>query len=142
MYKEDFMQMVSLFVKHMYNCGHLKQNLLPILKASLEKIIISKLPNPKNIMKKPTTNENKLFLHLSYHPNNQNNNDLKELTNNLKNKFNTNGLEIKRKIIAYSRIPNIGNLCKKHRLKCFINTDLPWNKAIITKTKISGGIKF
>lgn len=61
----------------MYDFGHLKQNLLPILKASLEKVINSKLPNPKNTMKKPTINDNKLFLHLSYHPNNLNNNDLK-----------------------------------------------------------------
>ena len=122
-YEEDFMNMVSLFIKYMYDCGHLKQKLLPILKTSLEKGIISKLPNPKNTMKKPKTNDSNLFLHLPYHPNNQNNNDIKELTNTLINDLNTNGLEVERIIIAYSRAPNIGDTCKW--LKGFINTRLP-----------------
>ena len=124
-YEEDFLNMVSLFIKHMYDRGHLKQDFIPILKASLDKVILSKLPNPKNTMTKPKTNNNNLFLHLPYHPNNPNNNDLKELTKTLKKDFNTNGLDIERIIIAYSRAPNIGDLCKKHRLEGFINTGIP-----------------
>ena len=32
-YEEDFLNMVSLFIKHMNDLGHLKQNFIPILKS-------------------------------------------------------------------------------------------------------------
>ena len=63
-----------------------------------------------------------LIVHLPYHPNNPTQREMRVLTDGLKSDLKENGLEFDRIIIAYSKGPSVGDLCKKHRLEGYINT--------------------
>lgn len=124
--ENDFLQMISLLKQRLQARGHRHIDLVPIFMTALKKVFVSSLPNPRSTNNnKQTTNNNHIkpiFLHLPYHPNNPPKEELKSLTNEFKNDLNQLGLPLERIILAYSKAPCIGDLCKKHRLEGFIDT--------------------
>jgi hypothetical protein len=94
----------------------------------MKKVLVSLLPNPK--LEPSTTNNNDdapnkdLYIHLPHHPNNPSADELRTIANNLKKEITTQtNLDIERIIIAYSKAPNIGDMCKRHQMECYINTN-------------------
>ena len=86
------------------------------------------MPNPipsENKKKQKTTNSNNnntIILHLPHHQNNPTKQELHHLIDIFKKDLNNNGLPIERIIIAHSKAPNIGDICKKHCLEGYIDT--------------------
>lgn len=127
--EEDFVNMVTLLKQRMENRGHHHHNLLPLFHQALQKVATSSLPNPRPTTNQKLQNSNNnnndmLFLHLPYHPNNPTRPELRELLSQFKNDLSSFGLPLQRIIIAYSKAPNIGDICKRHRLEGFIDTHL------------------
>ena len=126
-FQKDFLQMIQLLLNRLEDRGHLHRALAPLFTEALEKVVNSKLPDPhpgtnnKKQKLKATSNDS-LFLHLPYHPNNPTKPELRHIIKDFKNDLDKYGLPLERIIIAYSKAPNIGDLCKKHRLKGFICT--------------------
>ena len=125
--EEDFVNMVTLLKQRMENRGHHHHNLLPLFHQALQKVANSSLPNPRPTINQKLQNSNNnkndmLFLHLPYHPNNPTRPEIQELLSQFKNDLSSFGLPLQRIIIAYSKAPNIGDICKRHRLEGFIDT--------------------
>jgi hypothetical protein len=61
---------------------------------------------------------------LPHHPNNPSTQELRTIANNLKEAItSSSNLELDRIIIAYSKAPNIGDLCKRHQMEDHIDTN-------------------
>ena len=126
--EEDFVNMVTLLKQRMENRGHHHRNLLPLFHQALQKVASSSLPNPRPTINQKLQNSNNsnndmLFLHLPYHPNNPTRPELQEILSQFKNDLSSFGLPLQWIIIAYSKAPNIGDICKQHKLEGFINTN-------------------
>ena len=109
--------------------GHTEDDLAPIFISSMEKVQHSSLPDPRIKLHKNTptlpitaSNENNLFLHYQYNPNNPSNQEIKALALNFQSELDKLGFKVDRIIKSYSRPPNIGDICKKHRLEESIDT--------------------
>jgi hypothetical protein len=123
----DFITFTELLFLRMIDRGHQHCRLIPIFQKAVKKVITSKLPNPT--LQPSTTNDNDettnndIYIHLPHHPNNPTTNELRTITNNLKKVItSSSNLELNRIIIAYSKAPNIGDLCKRHQLEDYIDT--------------------
>ena len=123
----DFITFTELLFLRMIDRGHLHCRLIPIFQKALKKVIKSELPNPT--LKPPTdddndTTTNDLYIHLPHHPNNPSTQELRTIANNLKEAITSSStLELDRIIIAYSKAPNIGDLCKRHQMEDHIDTN-------------------
>jgi hypothetical protein len=127
-FENDFILIVELLFLRMIDRGHQRHRLLPAFRKAMKKVLVSLLPNPK--LEPSTTNNNDdapnkdLYIHLPHHPNNPSADELRTIANNLKKEITTQtNLDIERIIIAYSKAPNIGDMCKRHQMECYINTN-------------------
>jgi hypothetical protein len=123
----DFITFTELLFVRMIDRGHQHCRLVPIFQTAIKKVITSELPNPT--LKPPLTddddddNNNDLYIHLPHHPSNPTTQELRSIANNLKETIkSSSNLELDRIIIAYSKAPNIGNLCKRHQMEDYIDT--------------------
>jgi hypothetical protein len=84
----------------------------------------STLPNPRPGQKKENkvSNNNNLFIHLPYHPQQPSRSDIRDHATALMSTLKEEKDCFERIILAFSRAPNIGDLCKKHRLEATIDT--------------------
>jgi hypothetical protein len=123
-YEEDFINMIELLFERMLERGHLHKIISLVFVNAIKKVETSSLPNPKpgTSTTPKAEDRNLLFIHLPHHPNNPMKHDLQKLTTDLKNEPETSGLKLERIIIAFSKAPNIGDICKKHQLEGFIDT--------------------
>ena len=123
-YEEDFICMIELLFSRMLERGHIHKTLIQVFTNAIKKVETSVLPNPKPGTTKTQETEDRslLFIHLPHHPNNPMKHELRILTTDLQNELKTAGLKLERIIIAFSKAPNIGDICKKHRLEGFIDT--------------------
>jgi len=122
--ERDFLHVVEALLQRMLERGHILNNINKIFINAVNKVKTSSMPNPRpgTPTEQTETNRNLLFIHLPHHPNNPTKDDLKILTTNLQNEMKEHGLKLERVIIAHSKAPNIGDICKKHRLEGFIDT--------------------
>ena len=123
-HEEDFLLMIERLFSRMLERGHIHKILSQVFISAIKKVETSSLPNPKpgTSTTQKTEDRNLLFIHLPHHPNNPMKHELRTLTTDLKNELKTAGLKLERIIIAFSKAPNIGDICKKHRLEGFIDT--------------------
>jgi hypothetical protein len=124
----DFLTFVGLLFERMLDRGHQYSNLIPIFEKASKKVETSSMPNPKNEQREPDedndNNENNIYIHLPHHPNNPTTDELRTIANNLKQELSTqSNIKLDRIIIAYSKAPNIGDLCKRHRMEDHIDTN-------------------
>jgi hypothetical protein len=132
-FERDFLSMVELLFIRMIERGHQQQRLIPAFNKATKKVIKSRLPNPK-LQPPPTDDEdtpNKdIYIHLPHHPNNPTTEELRIIANNLKKEITTaTTLDVERIIIAYSKAPNIGDLCKRHQIEEYIDTSYKKTKS-------------
>jgi hypothetical protein len=125
-FESDFIIFVKLLFTRMIERGHQQHRLIPAFNKATQKVLKSQLPNPK--LHPPTNNDedtpNKdIYIHLPHHPNNPPTDELRTIANNLKKEITTSTeLDVERIIIAYSKAPNIGDLCKRHQIEDHIDT--------------------
>ena len=126
-FEDDFISIVELLFVRMIDRGHLRQRLIPAFKKAMKKVLSSQLPNPT--LQPPTTDDDDtpnrdLYIHLPHHPSNPSTDELRTIANNLKDEITKQTtLDVDRIIIAYSKAPNIGDMCKRHQMEYYINTD-------------------
>ena len=79
------------------------------------------MPNPSlsSSTKSKEIDRSLLIIHLPYHANNPTKAEMRTLTDNFKSALNETKSKIKipRILTSLSKAPNIGELCKKHRLE-------------------------
>jgi hypothetical protein len=123
-FEGDFLHVVQALLQRMLDRGHIHNKINKIFINAVNKVATSSMPNPRpgTSTKPEEINRNLLFMHLPHHPNNPTKSDLKELTTELQKQLKESGLKLERVIIAFSKAPNIGDICKKHRLEGFIDT--------------------
>jgi hypothetical protein len=124
----DFLTFVGLLFERMLDRGHQYSHLVPIFEKASKKVETSSMPNPKNEQQQQDenneSNENNIYIHLPHHPNNPTTDELRTIANSLKQELTTlSNLKLDRIIIAYSKAPNIGDLCKRHQMESFIDTN-------------------
>ena len=129
---EDIDKELSLFYKRLLNRGYTSNKLLPILEKGINNAItyLSLSPEQREAKKKAKTGrlDQRIFLHLPYHPQNPSSNFIQKLWRD--HIFSPSGQEeltsltnwegqqvpIKRLIIAYHRNPNLANLNSYRKL--------------------------
>ena len=109
--------------------GHINYSIRKIFIKESVKAIKSKIPlvtkePPTYISNNHTLENNNIYIHISHHPNNLIHKELQSLTNILKEEIKEE-FESNQVIIAYSKAPNIGDICKKHQLEYYIDTHHP-----------------
>jgi len=126
-FEDDFITIVELLFLRMIDRGHQRHRLTPAFTKAMKKVITSQLPNPT--LQPPTNDDddtpNKdLYIHLPHHPNNPSTSELRTIANNLKEEITKQtNLDVERIMIAYSKAPNIGDMCKRHQMEYYINTN-------------------
>ena len=120
--------MVGLLLQRLEDRGHLHRVLAPLFDQALTKVVTLKLPDPRpgvnrKNQKLLATSNDTLFVHLPYHPNNPTKPELKNIINDFKKDIQHFGFPLERVIIAHSRAPSLGSLCKKHRLEGYVQTN-------------------
>ena len=126
-FSTDFLMIVGLLFERMLDRGHQSAILIPVFEQASKKVLTSSMPNPKNEPKtydeEDGNIENNIYIHLPHHPNNPPTSELRTIADNLKIEISKQSdLKLDRIIIAYSKAPNIGDLCKRHRLEESIDT--------------------
>lgn len=123
----DFISIVEFLFIRIIDRGHQQQQLLPAFKKAIKKVLTSQLPNPtlQPIPTNDTDTPNKnLYIHLPHHPNNPFTDKLRIIANNLKEEITKQtNLDVERIIIAYSKAPNIGDMCKRQQMEYYTNTN-------------------
>ena len=124
-YKEDFTKYCTLFYHRLLARGHTTISLRPLFMKASKAVESSTLPNPRpGTVKCPEINRNLLFIHLPFSPQHPPTRDIRELVNTFSTNLKTAGCNIERIILAFSKGPNIGDLCKKHKLEPEIITGI------------------
>ena len=112
----------------MINRGHIRHTLGETFNTESIKAQRSSLPivtlKPKDTLFRDTDHNKDLYIHLPHHPNNPTTLELRNLTNILKDAIKPE-IDINRVIIAFSKAPNIGDICKKQQLEYYIDTNTP-----------------
>ena len=126
-HRTDFESFTKKFFQRLIDQAHLKKDLEPLFNKALTKVKRLALPNPRPGLEDNNNNMDsyQVYIHLPYHPQNpsqeaQNSHRL-ELFDSLRR---CEPDLCTRIIVALSRAPNIGDLCKKNRLEKDINTSL------------------
>ncbi len=123
---QDINKELSLFYKCLLNCGYTSTKLLPLFKKGINKAIsnLSLSPEQREARMKAKVGwlDERIFLHLPYHPQNPSSGFIQSLWQNLiflppgqeelTKMTNHKGhhVPIKRLIVAYHRNPNLANL--------------------------------
>ena len=124
-YKEDFSKYCALFHDRLIARGHTLNSLHPLFMKAAKAVESSTLPNPRpGSIKRPDNNRNLLFIHLPFSPQHPPTRTIRKLTDKFSNDLDAAGCTLERIILAFSKGPNIGNLCKKHKLEPEIITGL------------------
>jgi hypothetical protein len=120
----DFEQYTKLFFSRLLARGHNLMHIEPLFRMAAAAVETSSLPNPRPGA--PATNETSmngvLFIHSPFHPQFPSRRDIKKHVTPLMKGAETAKKRFERIIIAFSRAPNIGDLCKKNRLEETLDT--------------------
>ena len=132
--QDDFNYYVKELIQHLLDRGHKHSSLAALFMDAGLKVSKSKMPNPSlsKSTKSKEIDRNLLILHLPYHPNNPTKTDLRTITENFRISLNKNPkIQIDRILTSYNKAPNIGEICKKHRLEPTINTNQPTTPTLL-----------
>ena len=117
----DYDFYVNELIQHLLERGHKHSSLAALFLDAGMKVVTSKMPNPSlsSSTKSKEINRSLLIIHLMYHANNPTKTEMRTLTDNFKSALNETKSKIKIDCIltSFSKAPNIGELCKKHRLE-------------------------
>lgn len=121
---QDFGRFTELFFERLTERAHKRCDLAPLFLKAAQEVENSTLPNPRPGQKKENkvSNNNNLFIHLPYHPQQPSRSDIRDHATALMSTLKEEKDCFERIILAFSRAPNIGDLCKKHRLEATIDT--------------------
>ena len=125
----DYNYYANFLFDNLLERGHIKFSLQRIFEKESAKAFKSSIPvvtrePPTYISNNNTPKNNNIYIHLPHHPNNPSHKELQAITNVLKEEI-KDEFDFERVIIAYSKAPNIGDICKKHQLEDYINTHHP-----------------
>ena len=126
-YMTDYTYFAHLLYDNMLVRGHTDSSLTPIFKKQSIKAQKSAMPivtrHPKPTPNNDSDAINKdLYIHIPHHPNNPTTDDLRNIANTLKEEISPH-FDFNRVMITYSKAPNIGDICKKHQLEDYIDTN-------------------
>ena len=124
---EDFGRFTELFFERLVARAHKKCDLAPLFIKAAKEVQSSSLPNPRpGVPTKSNSNDNKfLFIHLPYHPQQPSRKVIRDHANLLLEQLTDQSDCFERIVLAFSRAPNIGDLCKKNQLEPTIDTNTP-----------------
>ena len=118
-YRRDYIKFTVLLYRRLLARGWQKEVIYPIFIDAATKIESKPQPQPQPVTTTPTkdtTLDDAIFLHLPYHPNDISRRDLRRLFEEHCGNAFFDELEIKRIIIAYSRLRNIGEYITQAKL--------------------------
>ena len=123
----DFGRHVELFFNRLLDRAHTRNSLIPLFMKASEKLVNSRMPNPKPENRLlPKSNDGLLFVHLPYDPRNPPQRLLKQCTNRLLSRIQSFDKDIIRRIIiAFSRSPNLADISKRNQLEPSVDTTHP-----------------
>jgi hypothetical protein len=115
---EDFGRYTELFFERLTDRAHRRCDIAPLFIKAAQEVQNSVLPNPRPGQTEEinSNNNNNIFIHLPYHPQQPSRSDLRDHTQALLKNLNEEKNCFERIILAFSRATNIGDLCKKHQL--------------------------
>ena len=117
----DYDFYVNELIQHLLDRGHKHSSLAALFLDAGTKVVKSKMPNPtlSSSTKSKEIDRSLLIIHLPYHANNPTKTEMRTLTDNFKCALNEtkSKINIERILTSFSKAPNIGELCKKHRLE-------------------------
>ena len=117
----DYNFYVNELIQHLLDRGHKHSSLAALFLDAGTKVVKSTMPNPSlsSSTKSKERKRSLLIIHLPYHANNPTKAEMRTITDNFKSALNKTKSKIKIDPIltSFSKAPNIGELCKKHRLK-------------------------
>lgn len=119
----DFGRFAELFFERLAARAHKKCDLAPLFIKAAKIVQDSSLPNPRpGDTKSHSKNDRLLFIHLPYHPQHPSRESTRYHCNTLLEQLNDEKDCFERIVLAFSRAPNIGDLCKKNHLEFAIDT--------------------
>jgi len=124
---QDYEAFVTKFFDRLTDRAHKQRDLEPLFRRAAKELKNSSMPNPRPgprpAQSKDT--EQMLFIHLPYHPQQPSRTSLRDHGKTLLASLTEQSCQFDRLVLAFSRAPNIGDLCKRNRLEATVDTSYP-----------------